>query len=49
MLFKKGLYKKAAKYYQRIISAFTLKDIFNNVNDEDEKSEEYLKVTEELN
>lgn len=34
--------------YQKIYSHFNLKDIYNNINHEDENSEEYKKAKEEL-
>ena len=41
-------WEKAWKLYQRIYSHFNLKDIYNNLNKEDETSDEFLKIKEEL-
>ena len=46
--FQSQNYRKACKIYQRIISFFTLDEIYNNLKDEDKESDEWKNLKTEL-
>ena len=46
--FKQGKYEKALEFYQRILSHFTLDDLYNNLKHEDPESSEWLALKTEL-